>query len=179
VSVLILAKELDASVDAMIPALAERGVRVHRINTGWFPTRMQFTAELRGRWRGRLTSPRGPVELDEVTAVWYRSPGAYAMPSELSPGEAQHAPCRGQVRSRRRAGFPAGVVVQPPEPRGRRGLQTDAAGQSGARGADCAGHGVVRFVDAGHSYGKDAASGAMVGYIQSMEVPDMAGSKVG
>jgi hypothetical protein len=91
VTVLILAREFDASVDGMMPALAERGVSVHRVNTGWFPTRMQVAAELRGRWCGRLTTPRGPVELDEVTAVWYRSPEAYKMPLELSPGEAQHA----------------------------------------------------------------------------------------
>lgn len=76
----------------MIPTLAARGVRVHRVNTGWFPAQMQLTAELhRDRWAGTLTTPRGPVELDDVTAVWYRSPEAYAMPAELSPGEAQHA----------------------------------------------------------------------------------------
>jgi len=91
VSVLILARDFDPSVDAMIPALTERDAHVYRVNTAWFPTQMQLMAQLNGRWHGRLITPRGPVELEELTAVWYRSPEAYAMPHQLSPGEAQHA----------------------------------------------------------------------------------------
>ncbi len=90
-TVLVLAREFDPSVDRMIPALVERGATVHRVNTAWFPATMQVTVELRGRWRGRLTTPRGPVELDEVTAIWYRSPEAYRMPAALSAVESQHA----------------------------------------------------------------------------------------
>jgi hypothetical protein len=91
VSVLILARDFDPSVDAMIPALTARDAHVYRVNTGWFPTQMELMAQLNGRWHGQLITPRGPVELEEVTAVWYRSPEAYAMPHQLSPGEAQHA----------------------------------------------------------------------------------------
>jgi hypothetical protein len=34
-------------------------------------------------------------------------------------------------------------------------------------------NGIVRFVDPGHSYGKDATSGAMIGYLQSMSVDEV------
>ncbi len=36
-------------------------------------------------------------------------------------------------------------------------------------------NGIVRFVDPGHSYGKDAVSGAMIGYIQSMAIDEILG----
>lgn len=90
-SVLVLARDWDPSVDRMIPALVERGATVHRVNTGWFPTRLRVTVELAGRWRDRLSTPSGEVNLDEVRAVWYRTPEAYGMPAELSRSEAAHA----------------------------------------------------------------------------------------
>lgn len=36
-TVLILARDLDPTADAMITALSERGTAVARVNTGWFP----------------------------------------------------------------------------------------------------------------------------------------------
>jgi ATP-grasp ribosomal peptide maturase len=92
VSVLILARDLDASADTMVTALSERGVSVHRINTAWFPTQLSVTAELRGhRWTGRLQTPHRVIELEDITAVWYRSPEAYQFPAELTDVERHHA----------------------------------------------------------------------------------------
>lgn len=91
-SVLILAREFDPTADQMVTLLGERGVEVFRVNTAWFPTQVQVSVELRdARWCGVLTAPRGRVDLDQVHAVWYRSPEAYRMPPELSPAEAHHA----------------------------------------------------------------------------------------
>jgi hypothetical protein len=91
-SVLILAREFDPTVDRMLSVLGERGVEVFRVNTAWFPTRVQVSVELRDtRWCGVLTAPRGGLDLEGVHAVWYRSPEAYRMPPELSPAEACHA----------------------------------------------------------------------------------------
>jgi MvdD-like protein with pre-ATP grasp domain len=85
VSVLILAREFDPTADRMVSVLGERGIEVFRVNTAWFPTRVQVSVELRdARWCGVLTAPRGRLDLDGVRAVWYRSP-------ELSPAEAYHA----------------------------------------------------------------------------------------
>ncbi|GAA5154471.1 ATP-grasp ribosomal peptide maturase [Pseudonocardia eucalypti] len=71
--------------------LTRRDATVHRVNTGWFPAQMQVSTELRGRWQGQLSTPRGAIDLDEVSSVWYRSPEAYRMPPEMSPVEAEHA----------------------------------------------------------------------------------------
>src|SRR5690606_31864972 len=91
-TVLILARDLDPSADAMVAALHERGTPVVRVNTAWFPAQLSVSAELRrGRWSGHLRTPVHCVELEEVHAVWYRSPEAYRMPDELSAPERQHA----------------------------------------------------------------------------------------
>ncbi|MGH3696309.1 MAG: MvdC/MvdD family ATP grasp protein [Pseudonocardiaceae bacterium] len=91
-TVLILARDLDPTADRMVTMLTERGVEVFRVNTAWFPTQMQVSAELRdARWHGVLTTPHGALNIGEVQAIWYRSPEAYRMPPELSSAEAQHA----------------------------------------------------------------------------------------
>lgn len=90
-TVLILAADLDANADHMVTALHERGVAVCRVNTAWFPAQLTVSAALRGdRWSGQLRTPAHIVELDEIHAVWYRSPEAYHMPAELSAIERQH-----------------------------------------------------------------------------------------
>lgn len=91
-SVLILARDLDPTADAMVLALARRGVEVTRVNTAWFPTQVRLDARISGgRWIGWLDTPRGRLDLSAVEAVWYRGPEAYQMPTELSAAEAAHA----------------------------------------------------------------------------------------
>lgn len=90
-TVLILARDLDANADEMITALRERDTAVCRVNTAWFPAQLGLSAVLRGgRWSGCLRTPAHVVELEEIHAVWYRSPETYAMPAELSSVERQH-----------------------------------------------------------------------------------------
>ncbi len=91
-SVLILAEDVDPSADAVVRALTKRGAVVHRVNTAWFPTHLDVSARLQGgRWSGRIRTPRRAIELEEITAVWYRAPKAYRFPDELSPVERAHA----------------------------------------------------------------------------------------
>lgn len=87
-SVLILADERDASADAMVRALRERDTVVHRVDTAWFPGQLSVSAELtRDRWSGRLRTPYRTIDLDVITAVWFRSPKAYTFPAEMSAAE--------------------------------------------------------------------------------------------
>lgn len=87
-TVLILARDLDADADEMVTALHKRGMAVCRVNTAWFPVQLSLSAALRsGRWSGQLRTPAHTVELEEIHAVWYGSPEAYQMPTELSPVE--------------------------------------------------------------------------------------------
>ncbi|MEV5537473.1 ATP-grasp ribosomal peptide maturase [Saccharopolyspora shandongensis] len=91
-TVLILASDLDPSADAMVTALRDRGTAVVRVNTAWFPAQLSVSAGLRGgRWSGYLRTPAHCVDLEDVHAVWYRSPEAYQMPDTLSAAERQHA----------------------------------------------------------------------------------------
>lgn len=91
-TVLILARDPDPSADEMVTALRDRGTTVTRVNTAWFPTQLRVVAELRGgRWSGHLRTPAHRVDLDEIHAVWYRSPVAYQMPADLSSAERHHA----------------------------------------------------------------------------------------
>ncbi len=91
-SVLILAEELDISADHMVQALTEREVSVHRIDLAWFPLQLSIDAELRGdRWVGRLTTPHREIELEELRAIWYRSPATFQFPAQLSATDRQHS----------------------------------------------------------------------------------------
>lgn len=91
-SVLILAEERDVSADRMVLALQARGAEVHRLNTAWFPTQLSMSARLRGgRWTGHLRTPNRIVDLEDITAVWYRSPKAYQFPDGLNTAEREHA----------------------------------------------------------------------------------------
>jgi ATP-grasp ribosomal peptide maturase len=92
VSVLILAEDVDATADQVLRALLDREVAVDRVNTAWFPAELRLSARLRaGRWTGALRTPGRVVDLESVTAVWYRTPRAYRFPAELSPAERAHA----------------------------------------------------------------------------------------
>ncbi len=91
-TVLILARDLDATADQMVIALRERDVSVCRVNTAWFPEQLSVSAGLRGgRWAGHLRTPAHIVELEEIHAVLYRSPEAYHMPTTLTGPERHHA----------------------------------------------------------------------------------------
>jgi ATP-grasp ribosomal peptide maturase len=91
-SVLILAEDVDASADAVVCALFERDVDVHRVNTAWFPSCLSVSAEaVDGRWSGRIRSPGRVIELEDVKSVWYRSPKTYLFPDELTAVERAHA----------------------------------------------------------------------------------------
>ncbi len=91
-SVLILAEDIDVSADAVVRAVSERGVVVHRVNTAWFPGQLSVSADLQdGQWVGALRTPNRTIELEDIAAVWYRTPKAYQFPDEMSPGERSHA----------------------------------------------------------------------------------------
>src|SRR3979409_1161472 len=91
-SILILAEDIDATADKMVRTLAVRDVVVHRVNTAWFPAQLSVSAGLRGgRWTGQIRTPAWVVDLEEITAVWYRSPRAFQFPSELTVAERAYA----------------------------------------------------------------------------------------
>jgi hypothetical protein len=68
-------------------ALEQRGERAYRFDTDLYPTEVRLSlAEQEGAGLGRIDGPAGPLDLSEVTAVWYRrnSIGA-GIPADLDP----------------------------------------------------------------------------------------------
>jgi ATP-grasp ribosomal peptide maturase len=91
-TVLILADDLDNTADQMVTRLVECEVEVCRVNTGWFPAQLSLDAELRsGRWCGQLRTPGHVVQLEDVHAVWFRSPTAFQFSERWSGVERQHS----------------------------------------------------------------------------------------
>jgi hypothetical protein len=70
----------------------ERDAVVHRVTTAWLPRAAQRLCwAARGRWTGQIRTPARVIDLEGITAVWYRTPRANQFPSELSPAERGHA----------------------------------------------------------------------------------------
>lgn len=91
-TVLIVAQELDRTVDGVVAALADRAVPVFRMDCSWFPQRLELNAELvGGQWRGYLAASDRRVDLEDVRAVWYRSPSQFSFPAGMSEPERMHA----------------------------------------------------------------------------------------
>lgn len=84
-SVLLLATEIDPTADHMVRALKDRECDAHRVDLGWFPGQLSITAELAGStWTGYLRTPHRTVDLEEIHAVWYRSPTAFQFPDGMT-----------------------------------------------------------------------------------------------
>ncbi|MBM7774207.1 ATP-grasp ribosomal peptide maturase [Actinokineospora baliensis] len=92
-TVVILAQEADAPVDAVVRELTQRGVEVFRADTAWFPQHLSLNAHLGddGRWRGVLFTEHRTVDLTDIGAIWYRDPSAFAFPTTLTEVERAYA----------------------------------------------------------------------------------------
>ncbi|GGL29205.1 MvdC/MvdD family ATP grasp protein [Planomonospora parontospora] len=84
--VLILTGEDDIHADRVGGLLAERGARVTVFDPGDFPAsaRMSLVYEADGLVRRLLSGPGGTVDLDAITALWWRRPGRPAASPELT-----------------------------------------------------------------------------------------------
>ncbi|MGH3718892.1 MAG: ATP-grasp ribosomal peptide maturase [Pseudonocardiaceae bacterium] len=88
-TVLVLTNEDDTTAGMVIEALAQRGVALAQVDTGDFPQRWTVTGRIgsTGVWRGGLAGPDVEVDLESVTAVYYRRPSRYRMDAGLSPAD--------------------------------------------------------------------------------------------
>lgn len=89
-SILILTQDFDPTVDPVINTLSARGAQVIRADLSDFPSRMAVTtSDFDGsRWlraRGRK------VDLDHLSAVWYRRPTAFDFGPEMGGPEKEFA----------------------------------------------------------------------------------------
>ena len=100
----------DWSLPEIGKVLEARGVRWSLINTRDFPLEMGMNVQLDVDglvWHGELAAGDGPLQLAEVTAVYYGKPRDFKMPAELSGPELRFA------RAQARMGF-GGVLASLP-----------------------------------------------------------------
>lgn len=91
-TVLVLAADVDPTVDAVVEVLTRRRVPVFRCDTSWFPSRLSLDAEMtEAGWRGVLRTERRTVALAGLRSVWYRNPTTFAVSDGMSPAERWHA----------------------------------------------------------------------------------------
>jgi glutathione synthase/RimK-type ligase-like ATP-grasp enzyme len=87
--ILILSHVMDAHVPIVLPALEAAGASWFWFRTSDFPTvaSLSLTFDAAGRRHGTLRTPDGTLDLDRVTAVWYRRPRRPDVdPSITDPG---------------------------------------------------------------------------------------------
>ncbi|MFB4315241.1 MvdC/MvdD family ATP grasp protein [Actinomadura sp. 21ATH] len=76
--VLILTQEFDPTVDPVITALSEQGTEVVRVDLSYFPRRLTFTTSDFGDGGRRVLRHKDrELDLDRLSAVWYRRPTAF------------------------------------------------------------------------------------------------------
>jgi len=92
-SVLILTEEFDPTADAIVETLRSRNSeQVHRVDLGWFPTRMDFDVHLGSDgWTGALRTESRNIPFEGLRSVLYRSPTAFQFAPGLSGAELRHA----------------------------------------------------------------------------------------
>lgn len=85
-TVLVLTNEDDTTAGMVTAALVRRGATVARVDTGDFPERWTVTGRIdsAGIWQGSLNGSDVEVDLELVTAVYYRRPSPYRLAAGLS-----------------------------------------------------------------------------------------------
>jgi len=84
-TVLVLTKESDTTAGMVIEALVERGAEVARLDTGDFAQRWTVMGRIDsvGVWQGELSGPDIQVDLERISAVYYRRPSRYQVGAGL------------------------------------------------------------------------------------------------
>ncbi len=87
-TVLVVARDFDPTVDAVVQDLTDRHVPVFRTDLADFPRRLRLDAQFRsGRWTGRLWNDHHSVALEEIRSIWNRNPSRYVFGESLTTEE--------------------------------------------------------------------------------------------
>ncbi|GAA0946708.1 MvdC/MvdD family ATP grasp protein [Nonomuraea longicatena] len=86
--ILILAGEDSSEAQHVARALVGRGEDPWWFDTAWFPSQARLTAELTPRgWTGTITTPHAVIDLEGITAIYYRQSQPFSFPAGLSEPE--------------------------------------------------------------------------------------------
>ena len=89
-SVLVITRRQDPTVDLVILRLAARGVPVDRFDLGDFPQALAVAGRFAsgtGRWTGTIVTEHRTIELADVDAVWYRKPTRFVFNPAMTATE--------------------------------------------------------------------------------------------
>ncbi|MDJ1131229.1 ATP-grasp ribosomal peptide maturase [Streptomyces iconiensis] len=86
-TVLVLTRQLDPVADLVVHELNSRGTSLVRVDPGSLPASSLFTARLDGAtgWTGEWRGQHRDLNLEEVTAVYWRRPSPHEMPIGMPP----------------------------------------------------------------------------------------------
>jgi ATP-grasp ribosomal peptide maturase len=88
-TVLVLTAPDDPTAEAVLSHLAVPAIRM---DTGDFPTALRLGARNTGtRWSGFLRGDHRAIDLDDISAIYYRRPTRFRFPDSLSSGDATFA----------------------------------------------------------------------------------------
>ncbi|MFE9886138.1 ATP-grasp ribosomal peptide maturase [Streptomyces scopuliridis] len=92
-SIVVIAARDDWPTDRIVKILTERGASVFRMDTADFPQRLTPAVRIdqAATWNGALVTSTRAVDLADVSAVYYRAPGAFAFPDGMSGPERRFA----------------------------------------------------------------------------------------
>jgi glutathione synthase/RimK-type ligase-like ATP-grasp enzyme len=95
--VLIVSSGGDWSAGQVAKQLCARGCAYAWLDPAEFPQRVQMTARLGRGWSGEVETPEGVFSWEEISAVFYRRPRAFIMPSAMSGPEQRFARAQARV----------------------------------------------------------------------------------
>lgn len=92
-TVLVLTNKDDTTASMVIEALVGHGAVVVQVDTGDFPQQWTVTGQIDsvGVWRGALVGSDVQVDLESVTAIYYRRPSRYRVTAGGSPADRRFA----------------------------------------------------------------------------------------
>lgn len=95
--ILIVSRSNDWSAEQVAKQLDARGAGYSWLDPADFPRRVQLTARLGQGWCGEVETPDGSFVWDEISAVLYRRPGDFDLPSGMSGPERRFARAQARV----------------------------------------------------------------------------------
>lgn len=88
-TILIVADRNDWPTDRVVKLLTERDAPVFRMDTADFPQELTLAALIDQGvpWHGRLHNSVRHVDVEDVSAVWYRAPNSFDFPQQMTEPE--------------------------------------------------------------------------------------------
>lgn len=92
-TILVLASQDDWPTDRVVKTLTDRGADVFRLDTTEFPltARMGARIDTAHAWSGTLETDHRSTRWEDITAVYYRTPGPFTWPEGMSEPERRFA----------------------------------------------------------------------------------------